>query len=172
MTHSGAGDTASISTSGGVRWLIDPHSTVQVPVASGGRTAYRREAIARERFDEFLPGYTLSEDVEFSFRIARAWSIVQTPTARLFHKRAPTARVDYGDRVSRLIYSRFYFFKKHLPKDPRHILAFGWTNVGITTFYAGVGLLKAPRGEKASVLRGVARGYKRCVADLAGRKVQ
>ena len=44
--------------------------------------------------------------------------------ARLFHKRAPTARVDYGDRVSRLIYSRFYFFKKHLSKDPLTLAAF------------------------------------------------
>jgi GT2 family glycosyltransferase len=172
MTHSVPGDTASMSTSGGVRWLMDPPQTVEVPVASGGRTAYRRDAIGAERFDEFLPGYTLSEDVEFSFRVAQRWSIVQTPTARLFHKRAPTARVDYGDRVSRLIYSRFYFFKKHLPKDPHHVAAFAWTNVGITTFYAGVGLLKAPAGEKTGVLRGVARGYKRCVADLAGRDVQ
>jgi len=171
MTHAMNGDP-SISTSGGVRWPIDPAGVVEIPVASGGRTAYRRDAIGDERFDEFLPGYTMSEDVEFSYRIAQRWTIVQTPTARLFHKRAPTSRVDYGDRVSRLIYSRFYFFKKHLPKDPKTLAAFAWTNVGITAFYTGVGLLKAPAGDRSGVFRGVARGYRRCADDMLGREVR
>jgi GT2 family glycosyltransferase len=171
MTHAVPGEPG-MTTSGGVHWPIDPDGIVEIPVASGGRTAYLREAIGDERFDEFLPGYTMSEDVEFSYRIARKWTIVQSPHARLFHKRAPTARVDYGDRVSRLIYSRFYFFKKHLPKDPRTVAAFAWTNLGITAFYTGVGLLKAPIADKTGVIRGVARGYKRCAADMLGREVR
>jgi len=171
MTHAMDGEPG-ISTSGGVRWPIDPPGIVEIPVASGGRTAYRREAIGDERFDEFLPGYTMSEDVEFSFRVAKRWTIVQSPHARLFHKRAPTSRVDYGDRVSRLIYSRFYFFKKHLPKDPKTLAAFAWTNLGITAFYTGVGLLKASPTDKVGVIRGVASGYRRCAVDILGREVR
>ena len=44
MTHAMNGEP-SISTSGGVRWPIDPAGVVEIPVASGGRTAYRRDAI-------------------------------------------------------------------------------------------------------------------------------
>lgn len=172
MTHAVQSDEGSMSTSGGVRWPIDPSRVVEIPVASGGRTAYRRDAIGGERFAEFLPGYTMAEDVEFSFRIAKAWTVVQTPRARIFHKRAPTARVDYGDRVSRLIYSRFYFFKHHIPKDARHVAAFAWTNLGIAGFYTGVSLIRAPEGGRLGALRGVARGYRRCLDDVLGREVR
>ncbi len=171
MTHAVAGDTASMSTSGGVRWLTTPTAVVRIPVASGGRTMYRAACFESERFDEFLPGYTMAEDVELSWRIGQRWTIVQTPHARCFHKRAEGGRVDYGDRVGRLIYSRYYFFKKHIDKKPRELAAFAWTNLGITGFYTAVGAAKAPPGQKASVLRGIARGYKRVARDLMGLPV-
>ncbi len=171
ITHAVEGDHSSMSTSGGVRWLLNPSRPVAVPVAATGRVAYRKEALVGETFDEFLPGYTMAEDVEFSYRIAKKWTLVHTPYARLFHKRAQGGRVNYGDRVGRIIYSRFYFFKKHMDKTPKEVAAFAWTNLGISAFYTGMGLFKAPRGEKAQVLRGVARGYGRCVDDLRGRKV-
>lgn len=169
MTHSVEGDQGSMSTSGGVRWLIEPSHEVPIPVASGGRTAYLRTAMKGEYFDEFLPGYTMSEDVEYSHRIAQRWTIVHSPRARLFHKRSPASRVNYGDRVSRLLYSRFYFFHKHLPKDPRHVAAFAWTNVGIVAFYTGVGLIKGDRRQKGEVLRGLATAYRKCAQDLVKR---
>ena len=97
----------------------------------------------------------------------RHWTVLQSPDCCLFHKRSPTSRIDYGDRVSRLIYSRFYFFKKHLPKDLRHTAAWAWSSVGISALYLGIAVQK--KGEGGSVVRGVARGYRRCVADLLGR---
>lgn len=169
MTHSVEGDEAVLQASGAVRWLIDPSDVVEVPVASGGRVAYRRECLDDERFDEFLPGYTMSEDVELSYRVGRRWTIVQTPFARLYHTHSPVNRNTYGDRVSRLIYSRFYFFKKHLPKDPYHVAAFAWSNVGIVTLYAGSALMKPEPGPRA-VLQGIARGYAHCVKDLLGKR--
>ncbi len=172
MTHAVSGDAASISTSGGPRWLMEPSRPVAVPLASSGRAAYRREAIGAHRFDEYLPGYTMFEDVEFSFRVARDWTLVHTPHARLFHSRSKRARPDRGDRVGRLIYSRFYFFRKHVPKGPREIAAFAWTNLGISAFYVGVGLLRAPPGQKVGVLRGIAKGYRRVADDLRGREVR
>lgn len=171
MTHAVDGDQATMSTSGGVRWLTTPKGVVEIPVASGGRTMYRAACFETERFDEFLPGYTMAEDVELSWRIGQRWTIVQTPHARCFHKRAEGGRVDYGDRVGRLIYSRYYFFKKHVPKAPPELAAFAWTNLGITGFYTAVGLAKAPAGEKTRVLRGIARGYKRVARDLMGLPV-
>lgn len=168
MTRSVEGDEAALGAAGGVRWLIEPSHPVEVPVASGGRTAYRYACFLTERFDEFLPGYTMNEDVELSFRVARNWTIVHTPDAKLFHKRSPGARVDYGDRVSRLIYSSFYFFRKHRPKDARHLAAFAWTNLGIAAFYTGVGALRSEPGHRRDVVRGIADGYARCLGDLKG----
>ena len=170
MTRSVDGDQASLHPGGGVTWLREPGRDVPVPVASGGRTAYRAESIREERFDEFLPGYTLAEDVEFSYRVAQKWTILQSPGCRLFHKRSPSSRVDYGDRVSRLIYSRFYFFKKHLPKDLRHTSSWAWSSLGITAMYLGVAAGR--KGERVGVVRGSARGYKRCAADVLGREIR
>lgn len=166
MTHAVEGDQAGMSTSGGARWLLEPTRPVPVPLATTGRTAYRRDAIGSNRFAEYLPGYTMGEDVEFSFRIARHWTLVQTPHARLFHTRSEAGRLDLGDRVGRLIYSRFYFFRKHLPKRPRTLAAYAWTNLGITAFYSGVGLILTPMGGKLDVLRGIAWGYRKVAREL------
>ncbi len=169
MTHSVEGDQARLQPSGAVRWLIDPPDVVKIPVASGGRVAYLAACFDDNRFDEFLPGYTMSEDVELSFRIARDWTIVQTPHARMTHTHSPVSRNSYGERVSRLIYSRYYFFKKHQPRDLPHMAAFAWSNIGIIALYTGAALAKAEPGP-LPVLRGIARGYERCLKDMTGRR--
>jgi GT2 family glycosyltransferase len=163
-------DPPRMSRAGGVVWVGEPRGPVRVPVASGGRTAFLRAAIGDERFDEFLPGYTLNEDVEFSFRIAKTWAIVQSPAVRCYHKRSDEGRIDYGDRLSRLVYANFYFFRKHRPKDLPHLAAFAWNNLGIAAFYVGVGTLRAPAGQRRRVLRGLREGYARVWADLRPRR--
>lgn len=167
MTHAAAGDRPHMSRIGSVRWLAEPSRVVRIPAASGGRTLYRAACFEGERFDEFLPGYTLNEDVELSYRIAKRWSIVQTPHARCYHKRSGEGRVDYGDRVSRLIYSQFYFFWKHVRKGPVELAEFAWNNVGTAAFYAAYGVgSKQPR----RVLAGIAKGYGRCLRHLRGQE--
>lgn len=166
MTHQVSGDQAHLGAAGAVQWLMEPSTDVAVPVASGGRTCYRWAAIAQERLDEFLPGYTLNEDVEYSFRVAKKWTIVHSPTVRLFHKRSPKGRVDYGDRLSRMIYSQFYFFRKHRPRDPGHLAALAWNAMGTSTFYVAAGLLKADSKDRIGALKGVVHGYRKCIDEL------
>ena len=172
MTHAVPGDEAGMSTSGGPRWLIRPSRPVAVPITFAGGSAYLRAAIDGARFDEFLSGYTMGEDVEFSFRVGQRWTLVQTPHARLFHTFSAESRPEPGDRIGRLIYSRYYFFRKHVPKDPQNLAAFAWTNVGLSAFYSGVALIMKPMGEKGPMLRGIARGYRRVLDDLRGRPVR
>jgi len=171
MTQAVEGEQASMSRIGSVRWLVRPSAPVKIPVASGGRTLYRTACFEHERFDEFLPGYTMNEDVELSYRIAKKWTIVQTPHAQCFHKRSGEARVDHGDRVGRLIYSQFYFFKKHVPKKPINLAAFAWNNLGTVTFYTGAALSQGRIADGKNLLKGIVRGYGRCFDDLRGRKV-
>ena len=62
----------------------------------------------------------------------------------------------------------FYFFKEHRPKDPRHLAAFGWANLGLSTYYMGVGLGKrSPR----DMIGGIAQGYRWCLQDLRGESI-
>lgn len=169
MTHSIPDGEARVQASGAVQWLIAPADVVPVPVASGGRVAYRSACFDGERFDEFLPGYTVSEDVELSFRIAQKWTIVQSPHVRMDHDHSPVNRNHYGDIVARNIYARFYFFRKHQPRDLYHLSAFAWFNVGVVGMYSTAALSKG--GQAAvPVFRGIARGYRNCVKDLIGKR--
>lgn len=168
LTHARMGDEARMYASGGVQWAQRPSRVIEVPAASGGRTAYRAACFETERFAEYLPGRTQNEDVELSFRIARSWTIVQSPDVVCFHSRVEKGRTKYGDRVARVIYANFYFFKEHRPKDPRHLAAFGWANLGLSAYYVGVGLGKrSPR----DMIGGITQGYRWCLQDLRGEAI-
>ena len=168
IAHTAPGDDCELYISGGMRWLADPSRVVPIPAAATGRVAYRAACLAKERFSVFLPGYTFAEDVELAVRIARDWTIVHQPAARLDHRHSAAGRVGYGDRISRVMYSRFYFFTQHRDKSPRNLLAFAWSHTGETAQLAAVGLIKRRTGI-APVVRGVAQGYRLCLRDLVGR---
>jgi len=165
ISHTAPGDVPRLYVHGGMRFLAEPSRTVPIPAAATGRVAYLRACFETERFAEFLPGYTFAEDVELAFRIARRWSLVHCPEARLEHHHSPAGRVGYGDRISRVMYARWYFFARHRPRDPRHLAALAWCHTGEVAQLALVGLLRkgAPPAE---LLRGIARGYRLCLADL------
>ncbi len=167
IAHTASGDDCQLYISGGVRWLADPSRVVPIPAAATGRVAYRAECLAQERFSEFLPGYTFAEDVELAVRIAKRWTIVHQPAARLDHRHSAAGRVGYGDRISRVMYSRFYFFSQHRSKTPRNLAAFLWSHSGETAQLAAVGLLKRKTGLRP-VLGGVLHGYQLCLKDLVG----
>jgi glycosyltransferase involved in cell wall biosynthesis len=167
VTHNAPGDDCQLYVHGGVRWLADPSRVVPIPAAATGRVAYRAECLEQEKFSEFLPGYTFAEDVELAVRIARRWTIVHQPAARLDHRHSAAGRVGYGDRISRVMYSRFYFFTQHREKSLRNLAAFAWCHTGETVQLAAVGLVKRRTG-LGPVLGGVANGYKLCLKDLVG----
>ncbi len=164
IAHTAPGDDSELYISGGVRWLAEPSGVVPIPAAATGRVAYRAACLEAERFSEFLPGYTFAEDVELAVRIARSWTIVHQPAARLDHRHSAAGRVGYGDRVSRVMYSRFYFFSRHRDKTPRNLAAFAWSHSGETAQLVGVGL-KRGTGVRPLV-KGVAHGYRLCLEDI------
>ena len=91
--------TAKVQDNAQVWWVLDPDRIREVPVVGTGHSAYLREAIGDERFDDFLPGYTFGEDVELAIRVAKRWTMVVTPHARLTHLYASANRVGEGERA-------------------------------------------------------------------------
>lgn len=165
IAHTAPGDDSVLYVHGGVRWLEDPSRVVPIPAAATGRVAYRRACFEGERFSEFLPGYTFAEDVELAVRIARNWTIVHQPAAKLDHRHSAAGRVGYGDRVSRVMYSRYYFFTRHRDRSLGNLARFAWCHTGETAQLAGVGLFKRKTG-LSPVLKGVLHGYRLCAEDL------
>jgi glycosyltransferase involved in cell wall biosynthesis len=167
LTNHDRGDRSIIYPSGAVRWLQAPSTIVPVPAAATGRCAYLREALAVERFEEFLPGYTLAEDLHLSRRVARAWTLVQTPHARVFHKKSAANRGGMGDRAARVVFSHYYLFRTLQPRSPKTLAAFAWSNVGLVALQVGGAVGK---GQLLPVLRGLGRGFKLCWRDARAPK--
>ncbi|MEC7985265.1 MAG: glycosyltransferase [Myxococcota bacterium] len=163
ISHTVKGDRAKMMGSSDIQWLIRPSKVVPVPVCSGGRVAYRRECFEKEKWDDFLPGYTMGEDVEISYRISKNWTLVQTPDALLFHKKSDESRDARPERIARRIFSRFYIFNKNLPKTPRNIGAFLWWNIGVVSLY---GLSSLREETPKATLKGIKRGYHLCLQQV------
>ena len=157
ISHTTDGNSAKIMSSGAIRWLIKPDKPVPVPVCSGGRVAFRKECFATELWDDFLPGYTMGEDVEISRRIGRKWSFIQTPDALLFHEKSPNSRNARADRIARRIFSHYYIVQKNHPRTVRNIMAFAWWNVGVIALYTGTGIT-----DDSEDIKGIGRGYLLC----------
>ncbi|MFH1466083.1 MAG: glycosyltransferase family 2 protein [Pseudomonadota bacterium] len=168
LPHTAPGDASLLYVTGGVRWLTEPSGIVPIPAAATGRVAYRRACLEQERFAEFLPGYTFAEDVELAFRIAKRWTIVHQPAARLDHRHSEAARVGYGDRIARVMFARWYFFANHREKTPKNLLSFAIAHTAETAQLTAM-VLRQRRDRPAPTARGVARGYRLCAQDLAKR---
>ena len=54
----------------------------------------------KEKWDDFLPGYTMGEDVEISYRISKNWTLVQSPEALLYHKKSEDSRDARPERIA------------------------------------------------------------------------
>jgi GT2 family glycosyltransferase len=93
--------------------------------------SYRRSVFAVERFDEELSGYASQEDIDFSYRVSRKWTLVQTPHARCEHFKTTTDRLDSRKLERMKIANHFYLFRKNMPQDIRHRAALWWGLVGL-----------------------------------------
>ena len=157
-----------IQSSGAARWAIEPKEIIPIPVCGGGRVVFRKECFENEQWDSFLPGYTASEDVELSYRIAKKWSLIQTPHARLHHKHSPVSRTTFDDRTARLLYARFYFFRKHMPRDLRHLSAFALSMTGASFMWSTASFLQRDKHSMKGA-QGVLKAGKLCVSDILKR---
>ena len=164
LSHPISGPKPTLYPSGNVRWLLAPTEITKVPVAGGGRVAFRRECFQTDRFDEYLPGYTYNEDVELSYRIGKRWTILQTPYAKAYHKASPTSRVPLGDRAFRVLYGKGYFFNKHMPKSIGRRALYLWSTIGLALMFLAAGVFRRDQAVR-DVWRGVLGGLRQLNLD-------
>jgi GT2 family glycosyltransferase len=88
---------------------------VPVEWISGFRMSFRAEALRAEGgFDEILRGYSLWEDVDMSFRMARRGALIGARKGKIYHHRYPTGRPD-AYRLSMLqMVNLGYLMAKHM----------------------------------------------------------
>jgi GT2 family glycosyltransferase len=103
----------------------------RVEFLPGGLTGWRREILNKFKFDERLPGPSICEDDDFSYRVSRKYVNIFTPYAKLVHNVSPIARDKHLEIVKMTVEARYYLFRKNLPQTLRHKLAFYWSVAGL-----------------------------------------
>jgi GT2 family glycosyltransferase len=134
----------------------------KVEYFNGWFMSYRREVFEHERFDEALAGYGYKEDIDFSYRVSRRYTLVQTPKARCDHLKSPSARLNSHNLQRMNMANQFYLHRKLMPQDPGHKAALWWAWLGLFILNAG----KALQTRDAGLVTGMIAG---AIEQVRGR---
>ena len=79
----------SFTYSGSPTMYRDIDSTVEVEWLSGGVTFWKKKALDEFKFDEWFSGTGYMEDIDFSYRVSRKYSLASCGEARCYHYHHP-----------------------------------------------------------------------------------
>ena len=134
--------------------VSDSASVRKLEYFNGWFMSYRREVFEHERFDEALSGYGYKEDIDFSYRVSRRYSLVQTPKARCDHLKSPSARLNSHNLQRMNLANQFYLHRKLMPQDGVHKAALWWAWLGL--FILNIG--KAAQTKDTGLVTGMIAG--------------
>lgn len=121
---------------------------------NGWFMSYRREVFEHERFDEALAGYGYKEDIDFSYRVSRRYTLVQTPAARCDHLKSGASRMNSHQLQRMNLANQFYLHRKLMPQTFFHKAALWWAWLGL--FILNVG--KAAQTRDSGLVTGMVAG--------------
>jgi GT2 family glycosyltransferase len=87
---------------------------LETRIIGGGLMSFRKEIFNRYLFDEHYIGYSLGEDVDFSWRVSQEYKLVINPKARLEHIRSKTGRYDLFEQYKSRVACSMYLFNKNI----------------------------------------------------------
>jgi GT2 family glycosyltransferase len=148
-----------LKRSGRPSYLLSPREQCTVEFLSGCNMSYRRDVLSELDFDERLCGYALGEDLDFSYRASRRWTLVVTPAARCDHRHAAGGRPETDDFRAMSAFNKYLFFREHVARGPLDWLPFVWSTIGR--------VLLRLRNPGRRGLRGMVRGHWLVLRHLA-----
>jgi GT2 family glycosyltransferase len=111
--------------------ISDSVGVRKIEYMNGWFMSYRREVFDHERFDEALSGYAYKEDIDFSYRVSRHHTLVQTPHARCDHLKSDSARMSSHQLQRMNLANQFYLHRKLMPQTTRNKAALWWALLGL-----------------------------------------
>ena len=106
-------------TASGFQTMIGPvESTVWTDWLPTGASVWRREVFRGHRFDEWYSGYSYLEDLDFSYRVGRAYRLAVVGAARYLHLPAEGGRGSGYAFGVREVLNRLHFVRKHDELSP------------------------------------------------------
>lgn len=121
---------------------------------NGWFMSYRREVFEHERFDEALAGYGYKEDIDFSYRVSRRYTLVQTPKARCDHLKSGASRMSSHQLQRMNLANQFYLHRKLMPQTLFHKAALWWAWIGLFILNLGKAVQTRDPGLVTGMLAG------------------
>lgn len=140
--------------------LMNPKGRQPVDFLQGGNMALRREVFEEFRFDEALDrtgGYSLGEDVIFSYAVGRKWKLVAVERSKMLHHHAEGGRPDVRALARIRILNQHRFLRDVMRGTPLRYLAFAWALSGLLTIPTLL-WLKTRQRDQLDTLRGTLDG--------------
>ena len=137
-----------------VEGVSDSAGVRKLEYFNGWFMSYRREVFEHDRFDEALSGYAYKEDIDFSYRVSRRYTLVQTPKARCDHLKSGASRMSSHQLQRMNLANQFYLHRKLMPQTIRHRAALWWALLGL--FIINVG--KAAQTRDPGMFTGLVAG--------------
>jgi GT2 family glycosyltransferase len=95
----------------------------------GCACSFRRDLFETELFDDRLTGYSLDEDLDFSYRASRRGRLLVIPAAVVHHHESPIDRSDIETYARDRMIHRYWFLEKNI-QHPLRKPAFWWSCLG------------------------------------------
>jgi len=113
----------------------------------GFSMAFKREVFMEFLLDEYFHGYVWNDDDDLAYRVSRKYQGYFTPFAKILHNqpRKTLEKVDPIAKKKKVEY-HYYFYKKNLPQDFKHKIAFYWSIVGFFVTETINGVIKRDLG--------------------------
>lgn len=126
----------------------------------GCNMVFRREVITKFKFDENLSGYSWGEDDDIAYRVSRKYQNIYTPFARVVLNNVSPSTGGSKYAVMKMgIENHYYLFRKNLPQDFKHRMAFCWSVVGLFMREAIMMVIK----QDSRGLRGLVSGMQKII---------
>jgi glycosyltransferase involved in cell wall biosynthesis len=130
---------ARIISAYGNTYYYGPRKVSNVQWLPGVNMAYIKGVFDEQKFDENLLGYTIGEDIDFSYRLWKKHpnSVFITPLTKFKHRfseagRYLTERMAYVNQID-----HFYFNYKNLNNNLGQKIIFTWSLIGIMLLRTG-----------------------------------
>lgn len=76
-------------------------------------SVWRRETLAKIKFDEWFEGYSYLEDLDFSYRVGKKWKLGVVSDAKFYHYPSSKGRGNWFEFGKREVINRIYFVRKN-----------------------------------------------------------
>jgi GT2 family glycosyltransferase len=112
------------------QWISNLNKIASTDILCG-LSSYRKEVFNNFKFDEKFEQHGYMEDIDFSYRVSRIFSLIYTPYAKIYHRQSNVSRPDHKKLYKMIVVNQHYFYMKNMKKSIDTALGYLWSKIGL-----------------------------------------